>query len=265
MIALRRWAMNRADFVLSVLTSVALGVVIVLIATSSSFRSLLFGSADLQKTASAAVAAIGALLLAIIAGIVKITSARQSLTSLMASEIRAIQYGILTMDMFDFWGRVFMAPEDGALGFADSPRKEDYFQLFHSVANNVGNLHPRSVEAIVRFYSYLKMSRDAAAALNSWDQEKKPALRKLHVQYVIKILALAMNWGFVALWYMGSVCQTQDLQLLEQARTAYNQAFTDGFQRFFDEHPRSQQLKEFFHDPRPQSALSPAQAPSSPA
>jgi hypothetical protein len=248
---MRVWAINRADFVFGVLISAALGTLIVLLVSSGHFRNLLFSDPSLQKsTTSAVTAALGTLLLAIVAGIVKVTSARQSLTSLMTSEIRAIQYGIFIMDMFEFWIRVFDAPEDGALGFADSPREEDYFQLFHSVAQNVGNLHPRSVEAIVRFYSYLKMSRDAAAALKSWEKQKDVEIRRLHVRYVIEILALAMNWGFVALWCMGSDCQKQDRQLLDRSREAYNRACPKSFEAFFNDHPRINDLKEFFGLPR---------------
>ena len=245
--SLRRWAMNRADFTLGVFLGLALTVLILLTAFSQSFRLALFGSTDAQKSmASALIAAVAALTLAVVVGIVKVTSARQSLTSLITSEIIAIQYGILTMDMFDFWGRVFAHPAGGTLGFADTPRQEDYFQLFHSAALNVGNLHPRAVEAIVRFYSYLKMSRDAAAALHSWKEQEDFAVRQMHVRYVIEILALSMNWGFVALWCMGSVCQKQDWQLLEKARAAYNRAFDGAFEAFFNDHPRIWILTDFF-------------------
>lgn len=215
--SLRRWAMDRADFALGICLGLALIVLILLIAFSQSVRLSLFGTADFQKsTAPALIAALATLTLTVVAGIVKVTAARQSLSSLITSEIRAIQYGILTMDMFDFWGRVYFHPEGGALGFADTPRKEDYFQIFHSVAQNVGNLHPRAVEAIVRFYSYLKMSRDAAAALHSWKKQEDASLRQMHVKYVIEILALSMNWGFVALWCMGSICQKQDCSCLKR-------------------------------------------------
>ena len=53
------------------------------------------------------------------------------------------------------------------------------------------------VDAIVRFYTYLKMSRDAAAALHSWKDQKDPAIRQVHVVYVIQLLTLSMLWGFV--------------------------------------------------------------------
>jgi hypothetical protein len=73
--------------------------------------------------------------------------------------------------MFEFWTNLHANPEIGALGFADIPRKEDYFATYHTVGNNIGSLHPRVLEAVVRFYMYLKMSRDAAASLNSWEKQ----------------------------------------------------------------------------------------------
>ncbi len=111
------------------------------------------------------------ILLAGVGGAIKITSTRQSLTSLFRSEIKALQFGLLTIDMFEFWAKLHANPESGALGFADIPRKEDYFATYHTVSNNIGSLHPRVLEAVVRFYMYLKMSRDAAASLNSWENE----------------------------------------------------------------------------------------------
>jgi hypothetical protein len=147
---------------------------------------------------------------------------------------------------------VYTHPEFGALGFADTPRDEDYFQLFHSVAQNVGNLHPRTVEAVVRFYSYLKMSRDAAAALYFWKEVTAPKLRRLHVEYVIRLLSLSMLWRFFALWCMGSRCQQQDRQLMEKTRAAYDQTLGGGFNGFFADHPRHQLLENFFNLTRAQ-------------
>jgi hypothetical protein len=103
--------------------------------------------------------------------------------------------------MFDFWALVHAHAELGPAGFADVPREENYFALFHGVIGNVANLHPRVVEAIVRYYTYLKMSRDAAGALKSWDKGvTQPELRQLHVTYVVQLLSLSCLWGFVALW-----------------------------------------------------------------
>ena len=245
---LRRWAFNRADFMLGVFIATGLSALALWITISSHVKG--------DSAAAALIAAIGALTLTAIAGIVKITSTRQSLTSLITSEVRAIQYGLSTMDMFDFWAQLHAHPEFGGLGFADTPREEDYFQLFHSVAQNVGNLHPRAVEAIVRFYSYLKMSRDAAASLHSWRELTEPELRRMHVEYVIRLLALSMLWGFVALWCMGSLCQRQDRQLLEKIRTAYDQTIGGNFDDFFYDHPRIQFLERFFRLRRTNQAAS---------
>jgi len=82
---------------------------------------------------------------------------------------------------------VFENPGTGGFGFADVPRDEDYFQAFHSLSDNIGNLHPRTVEALVRFYTYLKMSRDAAAALHSWREQTNPKVRQMHVVYVVRL------------------------------------------------------------------------------
>src|SRR3954447_11227221 len=88
--------------------------------------------------------------------------------------------------------------------------KRTILPLFHSVIGNVANLQPRVVEAIVRFYTYLKMSRDAAGSLASWEQQTNLDVRRHHVSYVVYLLALSMIWGHVALWHMGQAARKAD-------------------------------------------------------
>ena len=137
--------------------------------------------------------------------------------------------------------------EDGPAGFADVPREENYFALFHGVIGNVANLHPRVVEAIVRYYTYLKMSRDAAGALKSWEKVTNPTIRKLHVIYVVRLLSLSCLWGFVALWYLGQTATKADRELVASIENAVESVCGEGaYAELKAVHPEHAALESYF-------------------
>jgi hypothetical protein len=182
-----------------------------------------------------------------VGGAVKIISTRQSLTGLFRSEIKALQFGLSTMNMFEFWTKLNANPESGAFGFADTPRNEDYFATYHTVGNNIGSLHPKVLEAVVRFYMYLKMSRDAAASLASWENEQDRETRRMHIDYVVQLLTISMLWGFVALWFMGFVAESQDSEFMEKIRKGYDAIKGQGkFSELCSSHVRSAEIIKFF-------------------
>jgi hypothetical protein len=247
MMLLRRWALNRADFILGALVLSVMILAAVVAVCSGAVRNRLLGTGSDGKLIAALLAGWIAIFLAGAGGAVKITSTRQSLTSLFRSEIKALQFGLSTMDMFEFWTKLHANPEIGSLGFADVPREEDYFKIYHSVGDNIGNLHPKVVEAVVRFYMYLKMSRDAAAALKCWEKQTDPTVRKMHVIYVIRLLSLSMLWGFVALSFMGFEAQTQDRDFLNKMLLAYDEVMGNGtFSELCSTHVRSREIVKFF-------------------
>jgi hypothetical protein len=246
---IRRWALNRSDLILGALSLAFLTIMVIFLLAGHNFKiDVLPNDPETRKGFQAAIlAAWGTVALACIGGAVKITAARQSLISLFSSEIKAIQYGLVCMDMFDFWRKVFDEPDKGTVGFADVPREEKYFEIFHTVSRNIGNLHPQAVEAIVRFYTYLKMSRDAAAALKSWKEEPDLEVRRLHVRYVVRLLSLSMLWGFIALWFMGLRAKGQERELLDQLESAYNAVMEPGrFTALWVDHIGREALEGFF-------------------
>lgn len=236
---LRRWALNRWD---------------VIFATAALLAALVAGYVIWpnwpnlgDKVSAAIVAGWFAVVLATFSGITRIITARQSLIRLLLSEIKAMQYGLSTMDMFDFFADVHKTPESGARGFADAPRDEDYFKTFDAIGQNVGNLDPMVVEAIVRYYMYFKMSRDAASAMKSWETQHDPWVRKTHVEYVVKLLAISMTWGFVALWFMGFRASEQEKLIKGKMEKSYDAVFRAGeFAKLISGHPRSTDLARFF-------------------
>lgn len=246
--AFRRLAINRADFVLGIFSLVSLTAMFCLLLGTEMGQQHLPREPEIRKGVTAAIfAGWVTIFLACLGGAIKITAARQGLVRLLSSEIKAIQYGLARMQMFDFWKSAYQNPEQGATGFADVPREEQYFEIFHSVSSNIGNLHPLVVESIVRFYTYLKMSRDAAASLHSWDKQTDPAIRCVHVRYVVNLLGLSMLWGFVALWFMGFRANAQERDLRQQLERAYVAVIgAHEFNQLWAEHIRKDALEKFF-------------------
>jgi len=241
-----RLAFRRAGVRMDVVLGLGVAIILTCIVFWELYH-LLATQSDARSFVSAIVAAWAAIVLACLGGAIKITATRQSLVTLFTSEIRAIQYGLTSMDMFTFWALVHANAAEGPAGFADVPREENYFALFHGVIGNVANLQPRVVEAIVRYYTYLKMSRDAAGALKSWEKVTQPEFRQVHVTYVVRLLCLSSLWGFVALWYMGQMATKPDRELAASMEGAVDSLFGKGaYAELNALHPERAALVGFF-------------------
>lgn len=235
---MRRFALNRWDL--------ALGVIALVVVTAfAAWVALPIRSSN----PTVATAILGGWITIVVAGVggaVTITTKRRNLISLFSSEIKAIHYGLSTIKMFEFWMKVHTYPEQAGFGFADVPREEDYFATYHSVIDNIGDLHPNIAESVVRFYTYLKMSRDAAGALHAWKTQTDPSIRKMDVEYVVRLLALATLWGFAALRCMGFRALRQDREFFEEIQLAYDAVIGKGeFQTLLASHARRNWLAEF--------------------
>ncbi|MCB4771114.1 hypothetical protein LGR54_21110 [Ancylobacter sp. Lp-2] len=214
---LRRLALNRWDL--------GLGLVAILVATVA--FAWFVRAAD-PSIRSALIAGWIAVALACAGGIIRLTATRQGSIRLFSSEIRALQFGLHSMDMLGFWRALHADPAAGAGGFADVARKESYFAFIHASGATIGNLHPDVVESTVRFYTYLKMSRDAADSLGGWDKVTDPVARRAHIRYVVILLAQSMLWGFIARWHMGAAFRPDDYAFLAEIEKAYDEVTVSG-------------------------------------
>ncbi len=244
--AFRRLALNRVDLILGIVSLFFLTLIVGVVIWFDDEWHFLPNDTETRKAVVGAIfAGWLTIALACAGGAVRITASRQSLISLLSSEIKAIQDGLFRMNMFGFWKDVYDDPEKGTFGFADVPREENYFEIYHSVSNNIGNLHPRVVESIVSFYTYLKMSRDAAAGLKSWEKQTDPAVRRLHVRYVVNLLGFSMFWGFVALRFMGFRANEQEKSFLQEIKVAYEKVVgPDQYERLWAD--QKDALEDFF-------------------
>ena len=214
---LRRLALNRWDL--------GLGLLAILIATAAFAWFVRAADVSIQ---SALIAGWITVALACAGGIIQITATRQGTIRLFASEIRALQFGLHSMGMFGSWDALHRDPSGGASGFGNVARQEDYFAFIHASGATIGNLHPDVVEATVRFYTYLKMSRDASVSLAGWDKVSDAAQRRSHVSAVVMLLAQSMIWGFIARWHMGAVLRPDDYAFLAEIEKTYDAVTVDG-------------------------------------
>lgn len=53
-------------------------------------------------------------------------------------------------------------------GFGDTARAEEYFENFHRLGKEVGDIHRYDIARITEFYTYLKGSRDATGSIAHW-------------------------------------------------------------------------------------------------
>ena len=242
----RRLALNRIDLIAGVIAIaivIAAGIVTWTIPESVNAKSVVSD----KGLAAALLGGWVAILLAMIGGAIKITSTRQSLIRLFVSEIKALQFGLSNMEMFKSWCELYEKPERGPTGFADAPRQENYFQYFDALGDNIGNLHPSVVEAIVRFYTYLKMSRDAAAKLHGWDHVQDLTERRVQVRQVVNLLTQSMLWGFIALWFMGFEAGEQERDFLRKIEVTFDAVFgADATKTLREHHVRQAALERFF-------------------
>jgi hypothetical protein len=239
----RRWAVR-----LDVLCGLVATIVLVSVVGWQLFRFLPTPQpGDAKGLGAPIITGSVAILVACVGGIVKITSARQNLITLFSSEIRAIQFGLTVMQMFPFWAEAHARPELGRQGWADAPRTSDYFEIFHAASGTLVNQHPNVVESIVRFYTYFKMSRDAAAAVAGWQEPPDLPKRKRDVEHVVRLLALSMFWGYIARSSMGQLSDASDVDQLHEMVGVMNDVLgPSGYPEMFDLLPRKEALEEFF-------------------
>jgi hypothetical protein len=239
---MRRWAV-RLDAILIIVAAIIL---------LTSVAPALLKFHFFQSMQAPIITGVLAVVTACFAGAMKITAGRQSLLTLYGSEIRAIQYGLSEMRMFDAWISAYRNPERGARDFAGPPRTAEYFAIFHATSNTLVNQAPEIVEAVVRFYTYLKMSRDAAAALGSWEvmaelSSEERQDRNKDVKHVVRLLSLSMIWGYVARHFMGQRSDKADVEQLGKIVETMDAVLeADAFPLFFDRFPHKEALEEFF-------------------
>ena len=143
MMFLRRWAMNRADILLGFAVFILMMIAAAIAICSDTVWSRLMGAGTDGKLVVALLTGWLTILLAGVGGAIKITSTRQSLTRLFRSEIKALQFGLLTMDMFEFWRKL-----NRICGCTNRPVLIRANQQPHGAESSVRSTRPVSVDSL---------------------------------------------------------------------------------------------------------------------
>ena len=89
------------------------------------------------------------------------------------SDIRSIVLALELTGVVRDFVNVFQKPDAQNLpSWSDAPRQEDYFKLYESLAPQIGILDGHLTKEAVKFYTFLKVSRDAAAPFGSFRKRK---------------------------------------------------------------------------------------------
>jgi hypothetical protein len=90
------------------------------------------------------------------------------------SDISAIVYAVDQIGLVRSFILAFRAPPDAPVfpPWVDSPRSENYFQLFEAIAPQLGRMPSGLAEEVVRFYTFMRVARDASTPLSSLKQSQ---------------------------------------------------------------------------------------------
>ena len=100
----------------------------------------------------------------------------KAIITAIRSDIRSIVKALEIMGIVDSFIKTFNSPKDNPLypSWTNSPGKEDYFKMFCAIAPQIGKLPPPLAREIVRFYTFLRVSRDAAQPISDLRKIQNP-------------------------------------------------------------------------------------------
>ncbi|MGH8593601.1 MAG: hypothetical protein ACREV3_07015 [Gammaproteobacteria bacterium] len=122
---------------------------------------------------------------------------RDAVITAVRSDIRSIVHAVHEIGLVSSFLMTFRSPADAPLypPWVDSPRSEDYFQLFGAIAPQIGRIPPGLAKEVVRFYTYFRVARDAAAPLGLLKQSQ--AVDGQHIDHSRNVL-FALSQSFQA-------------------------------------------------------------------
>jgi hypothetical protein len=125
---------------------------------------------------------------------------KNAVITAVQSDIRSIVYALDHTGLVSSFILAFRAPPDAPVylpwePWVDSPRSENYFQLFGAIAPQLGRMPSELAKEVVRFYTFLRVSRDAATPLGSLRQLQ--AMDGQRVEHLRNVL-FALSQSFQA-------------------------------------------------------------------
>ncbi len=127
---------------------------------------------------------------------------RDGVIAALCSDINSIIEAIYITKLVDSFIKTYDSPDTEPIypPWSDSPRKENYFSLYESLADQIGKIPPKQSIHIVRFYTFLRISRDAAAPFGKMESKKcTSGAHREHARNVLLSLREMFNSGQIAI------------------------------------------------------------------
>lgn len=99
---------------------------------------------------------------------------RKTVVTALRSDVRSLVLAIHSAKLVESFIETHLSPDNDPKfpPWSDSPRQEDYFKLYEGLSPQIGKIRHQLAREIVRFYTYLRISRDAAAPIGPLRREK---------------------------------------------------------------------------------------------
>jgi hypothetical protein len=116
---------------------------------------------------------------------------RDTVITAIRSDVRSIVIAMTSTGIVESFVRTYQSPNENPdfPPWSDAPRGENYFKLYEGLAPQIGRLPAEIAKDVVKFYTYFRISRDAAAPLGSQtEREKRDGTHRRHAENVLKAL-----------------------------------------------------------------------------
>lgn len=147
---------------------------------------------------------------------------KQAVVAAFRSDIRSIVQVLHLMGVVDAFIASVRAPTSVVISpsWVDSPRAEDYFQIFGALSSKIGLTPLTFAREVVRFYTFLHASRDAAAPLGKLREASADGQHVEHARNVLLALSQVLRAAETVLGTEFSQSGTSDGQ--DVSTTLYN-------------------------------------------
>ncbi|MET3132583.1 Flp pilus assembly pilin Flp [Oxalobacteraceae bacterium GrIS 1.11] len=105
------------------------------------------------------------------------THARKSVVTAIRSDIRSIVQALDMIGLVSSFVNTLRSPKKAPEfpPWSDSPREENYFKLYEALTPQIGIVDQELAKEVVRFYTFLRISRDAAHPFSTLREKTKPS------------------------------------------------------------------------------------------
>jgi hypothetical protein len=165
------WIFNRSNIDLAV--AAVLYIALVLLAITVIWKVTAHGTFETAGIPIIFSAAVFGTFVELIRRVYDTAIGRLAIIDLFTSEMLSILRIFAAANIIGDFVRLYDRLANGPAlsdGFADTARKENYFNIFEHNSSALGSLNPAAVNDLVAFYTFMRASRDATGAMKQWKE-----------------------------------------------------------------------------------------------